>query len=140
MKYIVEIPWAGVKKGQLVEFEKLHPSLKANVKPFIEVEGDDVDKAKSEAVLIIEQANGKAELIISNAETEASKILAAAKAKVSAADVGTSTLTPATPEATSEKSAIDLSDKDQVKAKLKELNIEFDGRSSLEDLVALLPA
>lgn len=36
MKYIVEIPWHGVKKGQMVEFEKLHPALKANVKPIDE--------------------------------------------------------------------------------------------------------
>ncbi len=33
MKYRVIIPWYGVKKGQIVEFKKLHPALKANVEP-----------------------------------------------------------------------------------------------------------
>lgn len=140
MKYIVEIPWHGVKKGQVVTLKKLHPSLKANVKPYVEVESEDNSEAKAEAMLILEQANSEAKLIISNAESEASKIIESAKGKVSAAEAGVSTLTPATPEATSAKTNIDLEDKDQVKAKLKELNIEFDGRSSLEDLVALLPA
>ena len=89
MKYIVEIPWVGVKKGAIVEFAKLHPALKANVKPLSE--------------------------------------------EVAAQ------LTPATTGATSEKVNIDTSDKKQVKAKLEELGIEFDGRASLEDLVKLLP-
>ncbi|EKO3451822.1 hypothetical protein NTE11_003077 [Vibrio fluvialis] len=48
-------------------------------------------------------------------------------------------LTPATPDVTSEKVNIDTSDKKQVKAKLEELGVEFDGRASLEDLVKLLP-
>ncbi|MCG6367001.1 hypothetical protein [Vibrio fluvialis] len=89
MKYIVEIPWVGVKKGAIVEFAKLHPALKANVKPLSE--------------------------------------------EVAAQ------LTPATPDVTSEKVNIDTSDKKQVKAKLEELGVEFDGRASLEDLVKLLP-
>ncbi|MCG6350618.1 hypothetical protein [Vibrio fluvialis] len=101
MKYIVEIPWVGVKKGAIVEFAKLHPALKANVKPL-------------------------------------SEELAAQ-------------LTPATPTATSgggysmadvaisSESGVDITDKKQVKAKLEELGIEFDGRASLEDLVKLLP-
>ncbi|EJG0961382.1 hypothetical protein C4G95_RS20465, partial [Vibrio parahaemolyticus] len=33
MKYRVIIPWHGVKKGQIVKFEKLHPALKPNVEP-----------------------------------------------------------------------------------------------------------
>ncbi|MCX9579848.1 hypothetical protein [Vibrio cholerae] len=133
MKYIVEIPWAGVKKGQLVEFEKLHPSLKANVKPFIEVNGGDENELQLQVGAILQEARDGAALIISDAESKAKEIIAAAEAKAGS-------LVPATPEATSEKLNINLEDKDQVKAKLKELNIEFDGRSSLEDLVALLPA
>uniref|UniRef100_UPI003F58F34C hypothetical protein n=1 Tax=Vibrio cholerae TaxID=666 RepID=UPI003F58F34C len=43
MKYIVEIPWHGVKKGQVVELEKLHPSLKSNVRP-VEMEGEESGK------------------------------------------------------------------------------------------------
>lgn len=39
MKYIVTIPWHGVKKGDEVEFEKLHPALKANVMPIPGGEG-----------------------------------------------------------------------------------------------------
>ena len=46
-------------------------------------------------------------------------------------------LTPATPGATSgvEKSAT----KKEVAERLKELDIKFDGRASLEELIALLP-
>lgn len=125
-QYVVAIPWNGVKKGQVVEFEKLHPSLKANVYPYVEVDVGD-EEAKVSAIL--QEAKERAELIISDAVSKAEEIVAAASGS----------LVPATPDATSEKLNIDLEDKDQVKAKLKELDIEFDGRSSLEDLVALLP-
>ncbi|EKO3964608.1 hypothetical protein EI372_07945 [Vibrio fluvialis] len=134
MKYIVEIPWHGVKKGAIVELKELHPSLKANVKPYIEVESDgDENELKLQVGAILQEARDGAALIISDAESKAREIIADAEAKAGA-------LVPATPEATSVKTTINLEDKDQVKAKLKELNIEFDGRSSLEDLVALLPA
>lgn len=32
MKYEVIIPWYGVKKGEVVERESLHPALEANVR------------------------------------------------------------------------------------------------------------
>lgn len=33
MKYEVIRPWHGVAIGTIVEFERLHPALKANVRP-----------------------------------------------------------------------------------------------------------
>lgn len=132
-KYFVSIPWSGVKKGEVVEFKELHPALKANVYPYVEVNGGDENELQLQVGAILQEARDGAALIISDAESKAKEIIAAAEAKAGS-------LVPATPEATSEKLNINLEDKDQVKAKLKELNIEFDGRSSLEDLVALLPA
>lgn len=94
MQYIVEIPWHGVKKGQLVELKKLHPSLKSNVRPVeLDSEGSESDlegmisEAEALAAKIIEEANAEAEKIIMQAKEEAGK------------------LTPATPEATADKKA-----------------------------------
>ena len=36
MRYEVIIPWFGVNKGDVVETEKLHPSLLPNVRPLVE--------------------------------------------------------------------------------------------------------
>ncbi|HGF7373669.1 TPA: hypothetical protein AB5C23_001295 [Vibrio cholerae] len=111
MKYIVEIPWHGVKKGAIVELKELHPSLKANVRPYIEVEsdGDDVDKAKGEAALIIEQSNEEAKLIIEKANEEAMKIVSEAEGKakgiIAEAEKKAGELKPATPTAPAEKPA-----------------------------------
>ena len=33
MRYVVVIPWHGVKKGDVVQTDKLHPALLPNVKP-----------------------------------------------------------------------------------------------------------
>lgn len=83
-KYVVNIPWNGVKKGQVVEFENLHPALKANVSPYVELDGaEDEEKAKSVADKIIADAKAEAEKILADAKAEAGK------------------LTPATPEAKS---------------------------------------
>lgn len=84
-KYKVIRPWVGVKAGQVVQMEKLHPSLKANVIPL----DDDP------------------------------------------------TLEPATPAAGTGNAGNDR--KSVIVARLKELNIEFDGRKGAEDLAALLP-
>lgn len=98
MKYIVEIPWHGVKKGQIVELKKLHPSLKSNVRP-VELDSEEsaslshsdlegmISEAEALAAKIIEEANAEAEKIIMQAKEEAGK------------------LTPATPEATADKKA-----------------------------------
>jgi len=83
-KYVVNIPWNGVKKGQVVEFEKLHPALKANVSPYVEFDtSEDEEKAKSVAEQIIADAKAEAEKILTDAKAEAGK------------------LTPATPDAKS---------------------------------------
>lgn len=100
MKYMVNIPWHGVEKGQVLELEKVHPSLKANVVLIPEVleAGEAEGKAKSEAQAIIDKANSDAELIISEAEGKAKEILLEAEKKAGE-------LTPATPEATADKKA-----------------------------------
>lgn len=48
-KYIVNIPWHGVKKGQVVELKTLHPSLKANVTPMPETAQGELKPATPEA-------------------------------------------------------------------------------------------
>lgn len=74
-KYRVDIPWSGVKKGQVVEFEKLHPAIKANVSPYVELDGaEDEEKAKSVAEQIIAEAKAEAEKILANAKAEAGKL------------------------------------------------------------------
>lgn len=94
-KYVVNIPWNGVKKGQVVEFEKLHPALKANVSPYVEIETDSGDFSGTlEAEKIISGATVEAEKIIAEAKAEAEKILDEAKAEAGK-------LTPATPDAKS---------------------------------------
>lgn len=81
MKYEVIRPWHGVKKGAVVDLKRLHPALKANVRPL----------------------HGEA-----------------------------AELVPATP-------GDKLPKKGEIAKRLKELEIEFDGRKSAEELVALLP-
>lgn len=49
MKYEVIIPWHGVKAGDVVELKKLHPALKANVRP-IKGEAAELTPATTEAV------------------------------------------------------------------------------------------
>ncbi|QGF21025.1 high frequency of lysogenization c family protein [Vibrio phage Seahorse] len=94
-KYVVNIPWNGVEKGQVVEFEKLHPALKANVSPYVEIDkSEGEEKAKSMAEQIIAEAKEEAEKILADAKKEAESTLAKAKE-----DAGK--LTPATPDAKS---------------------------------------
>lgn len=94
-KYVVNIPWSGVKKGQVVEFENLHPALKANVSPYVEIDNsEDEEKAKSMAEQIIAEAKSEADKILSDAKEEAESTLAKAKEEAGK-------LTPATPDAKS---------------------------------------
>jgi len=81
-KYEVIRPWHGVALGAVVELKKLHPALKANVRPL-----------RGEA----------AELV------------------------------PTTPGGSKPPA------KGAIAKRLKELEIEFDGRKSAEELAALLP-
>lgn len=85
MKYEVIRPWHGVKAGDVVTFKKLHPALRANVRPL----------------------HGQA-----------------------------AELVPATPYTlTGDKKPA----KADITKRLKELDIEFDGRKSAEELAELLP-
>lgn len=83
-RYEVVRPWHGVKLGDVFETEKLHPSLKSNVRPI-----------KGQA----------AELV------------------------------PATPGAKTEPA----NRKSAVCKRLKELEIQFDGRKGVDELIELLP-
>lgn len=85
MKYEVIRPWHGVKAGQIVELAKLHPALKANVRPL----------------------RGQA-----------------------------AELVPATPSASTGDKKPSKAD---IAKRLKELDIDFDGRKNAEELVELLP-
>ena len=50
MKYEIVRPWHGVKMGDVVELKKLHPALKANVRPLkgqaAMIDATDIDGAK----------------------------------------------------------------------------------------------
>ncbi|WP_313397140.1 hypothetical protein [Stutzerimonas nitrititolerans] len=89
-KYEVTRAWHGVQVGDVVEFEKLHPVLKANVSPI----------------------KGKA-----------------------------AELTPASPGAANggDKATAKAPTKGDIAKRLKELEIQFDGRKSAEELAVLLP-
>lgn len=95
-KFIVKHPWHGVKKGQVVELEKVHPSLKANVIPMPEDSGEAEAKANAETKAIIDKANEDAKSIIGEAEAKAKEIILEAEKKAGE-------LTPATPKATAAK-------------------------------------
>lgn len=69
-KYIVNIPWHGVKKGQIIELEKVHPSLKSNVVPM--PEGDDEAEAKANEI-ILEAEKKAGELTPATPEATADK-------------------------------------------------------------------
>lgn len=48
-KYEVIRPWNGVKKGDVVELEKLHPALKSNVRPMLGEAGGELPPATPDA-------------------------------------------------------------------------------------------
>lgn len=97
-KYIVRHAWHGVKKGEIVELEKVHPSLKANVMPLPEDSDEAEAKANAQTKVIIDKANEDAKSIIDEAEAKAKEIILEAEKKAGE-------LTPATPEATADKKA-----------------------------------
>jgi len=113
-QYQVIIPWQGVKKGQIVKMDKVHPALQANV---LEV-GASVNTPDDPAKLL-EQAQAEANALRSQTEDELAKRVAEAQAQVQAeakaiiddakaeaerikaeAVKQAGDLTPATPEAT----------------------------------------
>lgn len=126
-KFQVIRPWFGVKMGQIVDLEKVHPALAANVRP-VAVDAQDnageaadiVAKAHAEAVDLIEkaraEANGEIHAAVTEAQAERDKIIANANAQAEAiiADARAAAeamekvepkgdLTPATPDATADK-------------------------------------
>lgn len=117
-KYEVIKPWNGVSKGQVLELESLAAALLPNVR--------EVGALK----------NGSLTLDVSAQVDEAARqALAEARASVDAmideAKAQAGTLTPAIPDGSERRELI--------KARLKELKIEFDGRQGEEALAALLP-
>lgn len=116
-KYQVVRAWHGVTVGQVVEMEKVHPSLKANVIPLTQVApaydeaGDLLKQAQAEIDAMREraqtelaqrvaeakqEAQAEADRIISEATVEAERIKLDAQQKAGE-------LTPATPDAGSKQ-------------------------------------
>ncbi|ENQ7718374.1 hypothetical protein ACEQOO_000307 [Pseudomonas aeruginosa] len=138
--YEVIKPWNGVSKGQVLELESLAAALLSNVREVgalkngsltLDVSAQ-VDEAARQALAearvsvdaMIDEAKAQAEGIIAAANAEAASIREQAKAQAG-------TLTPAIPDGSERRELI--------KARLKELKIEFDGRQGEEALAALLP-
>lgn len=88
-KYQVVRAWHGVTVGQVVEMEKVHPSLKANVIPLSQV-----TPAHDEAGDLLKQAQAEIDAMRERAEAERIKQDAQQKA---------GELTPATPDAGSKQ-------------------------------------
>lgn len=116
-KFEVIRPWHGVTAGQIVELKEVHPSLAANVRAVGEGAVED-----DEAAQVLAAAHKEAQEIIAEARTGAAAILDEAKAQAAK---------PVQVDANERREVI--------KARLKELKIEFDGRKGEEDLAALLP-
>ncbi|MCV6226425.1 hypothetical protein OFL28_10930 [Pseudomonas aeruginosa] len=128
-KYEVIKPWNGVSKGQVLELDSLASALLPNVSEIgalkngsltLDVSAQ-VDEAAKQALA---EAQASVDAMIAAANAEAAKILDQAKAQAG-------TLTPAIPDGSERRELI--------KARLKELKIEFDGRQGEEALAALLP-
>jgi len=119
-KYQVVRAWHGVTVGQVVEMEKVHPSLKANIIPLAQVApaadeaGDLLKQAQAEIDAMRERAQTKlaqrvaeakqeaqaeADRIISEATAEAERIKQDAQQKAGE-------LTPATPDAGSKQTKV----------------------------------
>lgn len=118
-KYEVIKPWHGVRAGQIVELKEVHESLVANVRAV----GDGADDGEDGTDQVLASARKEARQIIAEARAGAAAILDEAKAQAAK-------LVP----------PVDAGERREViKARLKELKIEFDGRKGEEDLAALLP-
>ncbi|KES20139.1 MULTISPECIES: hypothetical protein [Pseudomonas] len=135
-KFEVIRPWHGVTAGQIVELKEVHPSLAANVRAVGEGADEDGEAGKvlaaareeaqevvSKARSIHEEATAAAQKLLDDARAGAAEILDEAKAQAA------KLLPP--PDANERREVI--------KARLKELKIDFDGRKGEEGLAALLP-
>lgn len=136
-KYEVIKPWHGVRAGQIVELKEVHESLVANVRAVGEGAPEDegstdlvLDSARREAQEIIAEARS----ILDDAKTGAAKLLDDARSGAVAI------LDEAKAQAAKLVQPADAGERREViKARLKELKLEFDGRKGEEDLAALLP-
>lgn len=136
-KYEVIKPWHGVRAGQIVELKEVHESLAANVRAV----GDGADDGEDGADQVLASARKEAQEIIAearsildDAKTGAAKLLDEARAGAAAV------LDEAKAQAAKLVQPADAGERREViKARLKELKIEFDGRKGEEDLAALLP-
>lgn len=102
-KFQVIRPWFGVTMGQIVDLEKVHPALAANVRPVAVDAQDDSEQAAG----IVAKAHAEGDAIIAEAHKQADAIIAearsAAESFVPATVEQTGDLTPATPDATADK-------------------------------------
>ncbi|EPC5685457.1 hypothetical protein ACEOSB_14150 [Pseudomonas aeruginosa] len=137
-KYEVIKPWNGVSKGQVLELDSLASALLPNVREIgalkngsltLDVSAQ-VDEAAKQALA---EAQASVDAMIVDAKAQAEGIIAAANAEAAniREQAKAGTLTPAIPDGSERRELI--------KARLKELKIEFDGRQGEEALAALLP-
>ncbi|ALY80996.1 TPA: hypothetical protein ACV5NF_005617 [Pseudomonas aeruginosa] len=117
-KYEVIKPWNGVSKGQVLELESLAAALLPNVR--------EVGALRSGSLTldVSAQVDEAARQALAEARVSVDAMIDEAKAQAG-------TLTPAIPDGSERRELI--------KARLKELKIEFDGRQGEEALAALLP-
>ncbi|MCD2791898.1 hypothetical protein OFL75_11295 [Pseudomonas aeruginosa] len=117
-KYEVIKPWNGVSKGQVLELDSLASALLPNVR--------EVGALKSGSLTldVSTQVDEAARQALAEARVSVDAMIDEAKAQAG-------TLTPAIPDGSERRELI--------KARLKELKIEFDGRQGEEALAALLP-
>lgn len=119
-KYQVIRPWHGVALGQVVEMDEVHPSLRSNVMPVTQAvatsdeAGDLLKAAHAEIETMRTEAQQelaqRVEETKQEAQTEADRIIADAKAEaeriVAEAKQEAGELTPATPDAATEKGGV----------------------------------
>ncbi|HBP1407806.1 TPA: hypothetical protein L5T47_005525 [Pseudomonas aeruginosa] len=117
-KYEVIKPWNGVSKGQVLELESLAAALLPNVR--------EVGALRSGSLTldVSAQVDEAARQALAEARVSVDAMIDEAKAQAG-------TLTPAIPDGSERRELI--------KARLKELKIEFDGLQGEEALAALLP-
>lgn len=136
-KFEVIRPWHGVSAGQIVELKEVHPSLVANVRAVGEGAAED-----DEAGQILAAARTEAKEIISEARAIHDDAKAGALKLLEDARTGAAAIIDeAKAQAAKLVQPTDSTDRRElIKARLKELKIDFDGRKGEEDLAALLPA
>ncbi|MDF3863467.1 hypothetical protein P3W53_03275 [Pseudomonas denitrificans (nom. rej.)] len=135
-KFEVIRPWNGVTAGQILELKEVHPSLAANVRAMGEgaADGDEAGQVLAAARKEAQEIIAEARAIHDDAKAGALKLLEDAR-------TGAATIIDEAKAQAAKLVQSDASERREViKARLKELKIDFDGRKGEEDLAALLPA